>query len=195
MYAHNTAPNTATGLVPFTLVFGREPVEPIAAPFTRIECKEAHTYIKQIQKGWEFANELRERINDTKDNRVPAKRNFKLKSFKVGDRVRVYMPIASSVSGKLNTLTPGPYTVLERRGEHTWLVSAEGRSGDKPHEAHEDNMFQWNDPAEGPLLPSTTTDYLPSINNKDYEDTLVEPSGFMVANWSHILQWWTIMHV
>ncbi|KAH3762756.1 hypothetical protein Pelo_5398 [Pelomyxa schiedti] len=138
--------------------------------------EQLHTFMNTIQKGWEFANELRERINDTKDNHVPAKHNFKPKSFKVGDRRRAY-------------------------------VAAEGRSGDKPHEVHEDNMFQWNDPADGPLLPSTTTDYLPLINNKKVDtilvlgtrlrakvtstksssgDTLMEPSVFMVANWSHV---------
>ncbi|KAH3732243.1 hypothetical protein Pelo_16932 [Pelomyxa schiedti] len=81
------------------------------------------------------------------------KRNQKPYMFHEGDRVKIYKPIKSPTSGKLDIMTPGPYTLLKKIGEHTWLTTAEDRDSGEPRVEHEDSLIAWHDSDKAPLIP------------------------------------------
>ena len=146
-FFYNVSEQLTTGFSPYELATGRRPVMPTAATWEARP--EAKTHVAFVDSMMEKMRDVsREVYQNTRRNQAVMKRNFDKRvhgePLEVGDLVRVHYkgPAAKGVTTKLLSRWHGPYEVVEKIGDKTYVVMMPYRGEMKPRVQNFRNLWK-----------------------------------------------------
>ena len=132
-FAYNMAPSKTTGLSPFKVVYGVEPLSPLALVPRPLEGKpsvEAEKRVEEIKHLHEKVKEKIERSNAS--YQAQANKHKKKMVFQPGDLVWVHLRKERFPTKRKSKLMPradGPFEILERVNDNAYKVNLPGDYG------------------------------------------------------------------
>ena len=132
-FAYNKTPSKATGLSPFKVVYGVDPLSPLdltPRPLDQRPSADAADRVGEIQKLHELVKARIEKV--TNNYMAHANRHKKEKIFQPGDLVWIHLRKERFPSKRKNKLMPradGPFEVLERINNNAYKVELPGDYG------------------------------------------------------------------
>ncbi|XP_025016786.1 uncharacterized protein LOC112538932 [Tetranychus urticae] len=130
-FAYNTSTNQSTQFSPFYLLYGREPTLPIDLKINPDNRElRLSDYVEFIHNEWTTVKE-QARMNSDESKEKQSKnyeRRRRLRTFSIGDLVLYEKQVRSN---KLDSKYEGPYEIIEKIGETTYLVRKDEHSEPK----------------------------------------------------------------
>ena len=129
-FAYNMAPSKTTGLSPFKIVYGLEPLTPLDLSPRPMDTKpnvEAHKRVEDIKHLHETVRAKIERSNAT--YQAQANKHRKKVVFQPGDLVWIHLRKERFPTKRKTKLMPradGPFEVLERINDNAYKVNLPG---------------------------------------------------------------------
>lgn len=136
LWAYREVPHDTTGVSPFHMMYGREPVGPLALlkrtwlgeqEIPGAVAEKPSEYMRKLKRQLEIAAEAADVVATKKQRAYATQYNLraKEKAFERGDQVLVF---DSSRSGKMQPKWVGPCTITEKYRSHSYYVeSPEGK--------------------------------------------------------------------
>ena len=132
-FAYNKTPSRATGLSPFKVVYGIDPLGPldlIPRSFDQKPHPDAAARVEQIKKVHELVRSKIEKSNEAYQAQV--NKHMRKITFQPGDLVWIHLRKERFPSKRKNKLMPradGPFEVLERINDNAYKVDLPGDYG------------------------------------------------------------------
>jgi len=129
-FAYNKTPSRTTGMSPFRIVYGLDPLGPldlIPRPLDQRPSADANQRVEEIKKLHERVKARIEKINATYSSQ--ANKGRKKKVFQPGDLVWLHLRkerFPSKRKGKLMPRADGPFEVLERVNDNAYKIDLPG---------------------------------------------------------------------
>lgn len=165
LYAIRTAKNESLGYSPFELMFGRKPRENLRLVAEAWEAEEGEAtlpvtdYVKKLGERMECAHKLARENMARAQTRMKCNydKKSRVREFKEGDQVLYY---DSSVHRPLQARYRGPYTVLEKLGPVTYLISTPDRRKER-RRVHLNLIKEYKEEAEASAAIGVDGEELP----------------------------------
>lgn len=135
-FAYNRSTNQTTGVSPFQVVYGKDPISPmdlLPLPTTHQFSSDANVRVEEIKK---LHEDVRGRIiKQNEKYQARANKHRKAATFNAGDLVWVHLRKERFPRGRYGKLKPradGPFKVLKRIGENAYKVELPESYGVSP---------------------------------------------------------------
>ncbi len=155
LFAYRETPHTTTGFSPFELLLGRNPTGPLDVlrqewTGPKSTSTDLVTFVTSVHERLESAAKAATAMEEEAKNQMKTyyDRGTRGQIFEVGDLVLILKP---SSTVKFNAQWRGPYTVVERLSNVTYVVRKADATG-KPHTYHTNFLKRWESPSAVCLL-------------------------------------------
>jgi len=132
-FAYNMAPSRTTGLSPFKVVYGIEPLSPLALTPRPLESKPSPEASKRVEEIQHLHEQVKLRIEKSNASyQAQANKHKRKVVFQPGDLVWVHLRKERFPSKRKTKLMPradGPFEILERVNDNAYKVDLPGDYG------------------------------------------------------------------
>ena len=209
-FAYNMAPSKTTGLSPFKIVYGVEPLNPLDLVPRPMEGKpsvEASKRAEEIQRLHEQVTMKIERSNAS--YQTQANKHKRRVVFQPGDLVWIHLRKERFPSKRKSKLMPradGPFEILERVNDNAYKIDLPGEYGvsatfnvaDLSPYLDDDHLSNLransSQPGEDDGVPSKPSCVSPGGPNGPNSDSNLKAMGNALLGQAHMLPGWSPMH-